>query len=395
MIGLFGRLLAVWICISGALGACSPTTALANEGTSGVSGPQPDSLSAYLGGGRMLQYGPDPAQRLDWRTGTNPSPAPLVAVLLASPLRFEASAEPVTLLIANQRTRALRTTDTQAEARKRRVGRIARLLVQREREDANFANRTKILAARMAEKVGFRRPPKLAAVTTGAKFLISLISASRRGRLTNVVVYGHAASTGLYMIEDRGFYAAVSDVAKSTRLVTGTNEEKEKKLRAMGARDLKDLETLIKYGAIRFAENATIIFAGCGVAGRTDVEVAGIASRTAVLSGATVIASVGVTDQSMARRPGTSKFEYSRVTWVLFVKGSQPKKLQTKTLDVTGQLTPAPPYGANTPQVDRPITSPIAPQIHQFHCAVGYIQASEGSANACGRKSNNEGNTIV
>lgn len=393
MIGVLGRSHTGRICVAAALVTSLSTSASASEGSAGASGSHPRPLAAYLVDAAMLPFGAEAAQQVSGQVGLDASPAALVAALSANPFRFDVPPEPVNLFIANQKTKALRTTDTPAEARKRRV-KLERLIWLRGREDENFANRTKILAARVEEQAMFRKSPELTAVTTGAEFLTSLISASQRGPLTNVVVYGHAAPTALYMTEDRGFYAAVSDVAKSTPLVTGTDEEKEKELRATGARDLGDLEALIKGGAITFAEKATIIFAGCGAAGRTDVEVAGIASRIAELSGATVIASVGPTDQSMARRLGPSKYEYSRVTWVRFVKGSPPKVLQTKTLDILGELIRDRLPKAETPPIDRPIASPVAPQI-QYHCAARDMPMSEGYANACGRKSNNEGNTII
>ena len=44
-----------------------------------------------------------------------------------------------------------------------------------------------------------------------------------------------------------------------------------------------------------------IVFAGCGVAGKRDIETGGIAARMAEITGAKVIASIDVTDQSMAR----------------------------------------------------------------------------------------------
>src|ERR1043165_835008 len=81
----------------------------------------------------------------------------------------------------------------------------------------------------------------------------------------------------------------------------GLREARASQLRAMGARDLADLMELVASGDIRFAKNAVIVFAGCGVAGRRDVDLAGIAARMAGIADATVIASIDVTDQSMGR----------------------------------------------------------------------------------------------
>jgi hypothetical protein len=246
-----------------------------------------------------------------------------------------AEMETVSVLVAGQKTIAARTTDTVETARQERLGTVGRLVRLREKEDINFVIKTRNLARRMQrEPEHFAISPIRAHPTTGSEFLEALILASQRGPIANLIIFGHAAPTALYMIEDRGFYASVGDVAKATSLVSGTEAEKEEKLRALGARDLADLELLIKNGDVKFAENAVIIFAGCGVAGATEIEAGAIASRITTITGATTIASIGVTDQSMSRAHGNvpSK-EYSRGTWVRFVNVAKPQKLHTRVLD--------------------------------------------------------------
>src|SRR4029077_12824277 len=143
------------------------------------------------------------------------------------------------------------------------------------------------------------RQPQLARAATGEEFLAALVAASRRGPIGNLVVYGHAASNALFAREDRGVYASVADVARKTIIDEVTENDRLYQLRDLGARDLADFARLVERGEIRFTENAVIVFAGCGVAGRREVDTLGIAARATDITGATVIASIDVTDQSM------------------------------------------------------------------------------------------------
>jgi hypothetical protein len=152
------------------------------------------------------------------------------------------------------------------------------------------------------------------------------------------VVYGHAAPNALFMREDRGFYGAVTEVAKASQVVTGEEGEKDEQLRLVGARDLSDFEQLVARGEIRFTHNAVIVFAGCGVAGKRDIEPGSIAARMAEITRAKVIASVDVTDQSMARGKDFRNKEYSRKTWVRFPGGQSPENMNTKVIDALQQL---------------------------------------------------------
>jgi len=165
-----------------------------------------------------------------------------------------------------------------------------------------------------------------------------LTEASRRGPIGNLVIYGHAAANALFMREDRGFYGAVEEVARETKIVEGSEEARASQLRAMGARDLADLMELVASGEIRFAKNAVIVFAGCGVAGRRDVDLSGIAARAAGIADATVIASIDVTDQSMGRGPSFRDREYSRRSWVRFLPGETPERLNTRVIDALKQM---------------------------------------------------------
>jgi hypothetical protein len=244
----------------------------------------------------------------------------------------------VNLFIAGHRTGAQRYSDfflTSGKPRRRPLATSARL---RRQDDANFTNRTRFLARRVAE---FARPigtPQLGVATTGAEFLDALIAASRSGPIANLVVYGHAAPNALFMREDRGFYGTGMEVAKASHVVSGEDDEKDEQLRLAGARDLPDFEQLVSRGEIRFARNAVIVFAGCGVAGRRDIEPSSIARRMAEITGVKVIASVDVTDQSMGRGRDFRNKEYSRRTWVRFVGGQSPERLNTKVIDALQQL---------------------------------------------------------
>jgi hypothetical protein len=65
----------------------------------------------------------------------------------------------------------------------------------------------------------------------------------------------------------------------------------------------------------------------------------GIAARLADITGATIIASVGVTDQSMMRRTESRwNLEGSRGSWIRFAKGTLPQKLPSKYIDALQQL---------------------------------------------------------
>jgi hypothetical protein len=244
---------------------------------------------------------------------------------------------PVNLLIAAHKTSTERYSDTFTRSGQRRRRPVATSARLRRADDANFTNRTRYLARRI-EEVRSAEPPELATATTGEEFLASLIGASRRGPIANLVVYGHAASTALFMREDRGLYASVGDVARDSQIVSGTDEERTYELRAAGARDLADLEQLIRDGEIRFARNAVIVFAGCGVAGKREVDSNGIAARGTEITGAKVIASIDVTDQSMGRGRTFRNHEYSRRTWVRFVAQQTPERLNTHVIDVLSHL---------------------------------------------------------
>jgi hypothetical protein len=273
---------------------------------------------------------------------------------------------PVNVFVVDQKTAAPRISDTPQTARKERMGSVDRLVKFRVLEDANFARRANILAHRMAQST-IESPPEIVRPATGAAFLDALVSASRQGPIGDLVTFGHAGSSSLYMMEDRGFYRSVSEVAESTLVPNAVGVSKEQTLRASGARDLHDLEILVRSGDIRFAANAIVIFTGCAAAGEKDIDPSGIAARFAEITHATVIASLGVTDQSVVGRRGTLPFdEYSRGTWVRFVKGANPQKLGTRILDPLSALHP---YGGSLPVVDRPIDMPSMPGFPQYWCA--------------------------
>jgi hypothetical protein len=278
-----------------------------------------------------------------------------------------ANMTPVNVLVADQKTAALRLSDTPETARKERKGSVVRLVKFRVLEDENFARRAGILAHRMVQGLNqLEDPPDTVRPTTGAEFLDALVSASRQGPIRNLVIFGHAGPASLYMMEDRGFYGSVTEVAAGTRLVDGIVADKEKDLRRLGARDLRDLEALVASGDIDFAPNAVVIFTGCAAAGEKDIDPSGIAARFADITNATVIASLGVTDQSIAGRR-VAFDEYSRGTWVRFVKGAEPQKLGTRALDPLSALHLD---GGSLPVVYRPIeVSPRVLDLRQYWCA--------------------------
>lgn len=263
--------------------------------------------------------------------------------LAALPPAFESVAAtgtteaPVNLLIAAHRTAAQRYSDSFLTSGKPRRRAVATSMRLRRQDDANFSNRTRWIARRI-EAVRAAEPPQLAVVSTGDAFLQVLIDASRRGPIGNLVVYGHAAPNALFMREDRGFYGSVEEVARETRIVEGTEQDRASQLRAMGARDLSDLMELVAGGDIRFAKNAVIFFAGCGVAGRRGIEPGSIAARAAEIADVTVFASIDVTDQSMGRGPSFRDREYSRRSWVRFMPGEAPERLNTRVIDALKQL---------------------------------------------------------
>jgi hypothetical protein len=254
----------------------------------------------------------------------------------------------------------------------------------REQEDAYFVNKARNLAERIRQLPAFRGALLLGAVKNGEEFLEALASASRYGRIANLVIYGHASSTALYMLDDRGFYVSVAAVAKNSRLATGTDAERTSKLKNLGAREVIDLATLVHDGAIRFVDNAVIFLAGCETAGSTNMAPRGIAAQIAANSGATTIGSIGPTDQSMTeRRGGFSANEYSRGTWVRFVKGGGSERLRTRILNALQQLhleatslpvAPAPP----------PAPPSVGAQFHPFRCAAQRPVGGEALLTSCG-----------
>jgi hypothetical protein len=288
---------------------------------------------------------------------------------------------PVNVLIADQKTDAPRISDTPETARKQRKGTVDRLVKFRVLEDKNFARRADILAHRMTQRIDEFEAPETIRPATGAAFLDALVSASRQGPIRNLVVYGHAGSASLYMMEDRGFYRSVSEVAKTTQVVDEADADKEAALRKLGARDLHDFEMLVRSGDIRFAADAVVVFTGCAVAGEKDIDTSGIAARFAEITGATVIASLGVTDQSIAARRGRVAFdEYSRGTWVRFIKGAEPEKLGTRALDPLSALGSA---GRLAPFVYQPIqweASPPIESLRQYWCAASTNDLACGAA---------------
>ena len=244
----------------------------------------------------------------------------------------------ISLFVAGHRTTAQRYSDfylTSGKPRRRPVAASMRL---RRADDRNFTNRTRWLGRRVAELGRPAAAAQLGVATTGEEFLETLVAASRDAPIANLVVYGHAAPNALFMREDRGFYGAVLEVAKVSHIVSGEDIEKDEQLRLAGARDVSDFEQLVARGAIRFTRNAVIVFAGCGVAGKRDIEPGSIAARMAEITGAKVIASVDVTDQSMTRGRDFRDQEYSRRTWVRFLRAQPPERMNTKVIDALKQL---------------------------------------------------------
>ena len=265
----------------------------------------------------------------------------LASIFLASALSGGDLASPhagaskaINLVIADQKTPASRTTDTLLTARKQRLHTIERLVRLRIQEDKNFTERAEKLYAALDHS---ENDSALLRTKTGAEFLDALVAASRQAPIGSLVIYGHSSPASLYMMEDRGFYRSVSEVAEKTPLAPSSDtdtREKEKMLRTLGARDLHDLDTLIRRGDIRFAPGAVVIFTGCAAAGERTIDRQSIAASIAGIAHATVIASQGVTDQSIAGRNGyMTRNEYSRGSWVIFADGAEPRRLAPRALD--------------------------------------------------------------
>ena len=58
----------------------------------------------------------------------------------------------------------------------------------------------------------------------------------------------------------------------------------------------------------------------------------------AEITGAKVIASIDVTDQSMGRGANFRNHEYSRRTWVRFTREQPPERLNTRVIDALKYL---------------------------------------------------------
>lgn len=244
---------------------------------------------------------------------------------------------PVSLIVAVQKTAMPRTTDTPETARREHMRSVAAMVRLRPREDANFLNRAKKLASRMAAGGRFGPTQHVGRATTGEEFLAILAAASREGPIRNLVIYGHSGPTGLYMHEDRGFYVSLAAVAEASALVAGSNQEREDRLRDLGARDLGDLVRLIGTGDVRVTRDVVIVLTGCSAAGESVLEPDGFAAQTSQTVHARVFSSVGETDQSMT---GSTAHEYSRGNWVRFAPDASPNRLQSRTLDIIKQLNP-------------------------------------------------------
>ena len=63
-----------------------------------------------------------------------------------------------------------------------------------------------------------------------------------------------------------------------------------------------------------------------------------IAACGADIAGATVIASIDVTGQSMGRGRSFRDHEYSRRSWVRFLPGEPPERLNTRVIDALKQM---------------------------------------------------------
>ena len=91
-------------------------------------------------------------------------------------------------------------------------------------------------------------------------------------------------------------------------------------------------------GEIRFTRNAVIVFAGCGVAGKRDIEPGSIAARMAEITGAKVIASIDVTDQSMGRGRISATRNIHAAPGCASCGAQPPERLNTKVIDALKQL---------------------------------------------------------
>lgn len=212
---------------------------------------------------------------------------------------------------------------------------LAERIRLRKREDIYFAKKAISLGQQLISQFGKSIRSAFAFPKTGAELLESMVLVSRDADITSLVFYGHASSTGIYMMEDRGFYNSLAELARDSLVVTGTISDRIEKLRLLGARDLRDLHDLLVQRKIRFADDAVIIFLGCNVAGKTGIEPRGFAAQVSEIAGATVIASVNVTDGSVNGSQGLApSSEFSAGTWAKFQRGSPPRDLKNHILDL-------------------------------------------------------------
>jgi hypothetical protein len=248
------------------------------------------------------------------------------------------SRDPISVLIVGQKTRSPRVTDTLEVAHEEKLETVEERVRLREMEDHYFTKKAGYFAKRIAgAQTG--SVIEIAVATTGAEFLSILVSASIEREIGSIIVFGHSGTDGLYMLEDRGFYKDMTNVARNSSVVGGRFDERKDKLRALGARDLDDLGNLLRLGQIRFTNSAVIVFTGCSGAGLTEIDPSGFAATTSEITGATVFGSVNVTDDSVAAasEPLWAK-EYSTGTWVQFMRGHRFEDLNTKTFDLLKQL---------------------------------------------------------
>ena len=242
---------------------------------------------------------------------------------------------PLTLLIVGQKTSSPRTSDTAETAHHENLETVAERIHQREREDAYFARKASNLAQRLtAYAQGAPSTVELVFARTGAEFLSILTSASRRARIARIIVFGHSGPDGLYMMEDRGLYRTLDEIARNSPVVDGPAPEREARLKALGAREIGDFQELLKSGAVQFASDGVVIFTGCSVAGTTELSPHSFAASMAEATGATVYGSVNVTDDTLAPAADRWLQEYSSGTWVRFRRQHEFEDLNSKTLDV-------------------------------------------------------------
>lgn len=229
--------------------------------------------------------------------------------------------ERITVFIALQRPSTTRMAGSQSLEASRRRGYANWGLGRGLSENRYFLRRAKQSAQRFAIGRFFKSEDLVLAVSTGRELLDALATASLRGPISNVVVYGHSGPDGLYMLDDAGFYADLNAIPIGNAQ-SGATSRTSAERRQTGARDVSDLVDMIRSGQVVLSIDVVFVLAGCSAAGEHNLDVESIASKLAHATNGRVVASVGQT-MNWATFGGPDYGEYSLNHWAEVRNGVQ------------------------------------------------------------------------